>query len=113
MSRLMSLSGGKADMPRTPTEKSRSLRVDRDRKLFDGPQARPPPPANRVRRHGQLQVRPALEERLQRALGLNAGELVAQAEMDARAERQVAVGSSLKIELIRARVGIRIHVGCR
>src|SRR5262249_30647825 len=102
-------------MPGTAAEKSRSIagEVNRDRKLFDGPQARPPPPANRVRRHGQLQVRPALEERLQRALGLNAGELVAQAEMDARAERQVAVVSSLKIELIRARVGIRIHVGCR
>jgi len=87
--------------------------VDRDRKLFDGPEARPPPPANRVRGHGQLQLRPALEERLQRALGLNSGELVAQAEMDARAERQVAVGSPREIELFRARVGIGIHVGCR
>jgi hypothetical protein len=44
--------------------------VDRDRKPFDGPEARPLPPTNRIRWHGQLELRPALEKRLQRALAL-------------------------------------------
>src|SRR5262249_33202871 len=100
-------------MPERLPRKGRSLPVDRNGKLFNGPEARALPPANGIRRDGQRESRPALEERLQRALGLNAGELVAQAEMDARAERQVAVGSPREIELLRAQVGLRIHVSRR
>src|SRR4029450_5634009 len=81
--------------------------------LFDSPEAGPLPPANGLWRHGQREVRPAFEEGLQRALTLNSGELVAQTEMDPRAELQVAVGLPLEIKLLRTRVCIRIHVGSR
>src|SRR5262249_50890367 len=96
---------------RPPRRKGRSLRMDCDGKPFDCPKARSLSPTNRTRWHSQLQLWPAFEESLQRTLALNAGELVAQAEMDPRPKRQVAVGSPLEIEFLRVRVGIRIHVG--
>jgi hypothetical protein len=66
---------------------SRKLFVaGRDRKSFDGPEAWPLPPTNRVWWHGQLEPQPALEKRLQRALAFDTRKLVAQAEMDPRAE---------------------------
>ena len=52
-------------------------KADRDRKLFDSSEARSLSPANGGRRHGQLQLGPAPEEGLERALALNTGELVA------------------------------------
>ena len=56
-------------------------------KFFDGPKARPSSvPTNGVGWQRQLELRPTLEESFQRALALNTCELVAQAEMDARAE---------------------------
>jgi hypothetical protein len=64
-------------LPQRRPRKGRSLRVDRDGQLFDGSEARPLPPTNGVRRHGQLELRPAFEEGLQRAFSLNTGELVA------------------------------------
>ena len=63
-----------------------SLVSDPDGKLFNGPEARPLPPMDGLLGHGQLELRPALEQRFERALALDAGELVAQAEMDACAE---------------------------
>ena len=86
---------------------------DPDGKLFNGPEARPLPPKNGLHRHGQLELRPALEERFERALSLDTGELVTQTEMDPRAEREMAVGSPLQIERLRMRVGFRIHIGRR
>src|SRR5262249_59698755 len=84
----MSATDPKGTYPKGGHERHRSLRVgDLDRKLFNGPEPRPLPPANRSWRHGQLQLGPALEKPLQRALALTAGELVASAEMYASADR--------------------------
>jgi hypothetical protein len=66
------LSATFVDAPKTAL-----LAMDPDRKLFYGPEARPLPPTNGVGWHGQLEFRPALEQRLQRALSLDPCQLVA------------------------------------
>src|SRR6478672_2764767 len=91
---------------------ARSLsRARHDRKLLDGAQARSLPPAYGIGCNGQLQTRPALEKGLQRTLCFHARELVAEAEMDTRAERQVAVGLAGEVELLRVRICLGVHVG--
>ena len=47
---------------------------DPDGKLFNGPEARPLPPMDRLLRYGQLELRPMLEERFERALALDTGD---------------------------------------
>jgi hypothetical protein len=69
------------------------------------------PPVNGLLRHGQLELRPVLEERFKRALALDTCELVTQTEMNPGAEREMAIGSPLQIERLWVRVGFRIHVG--
>jgi hypothetical protein len=55
-------------------------------KAFDGSKAGSLPPKNGVGRHGQFEPWPALEKRLERASTLDTRKLVAEAEMNARAE---------------------------
>src|SRR5215207_1697371 len=57
-----------------------------DRKHLDRPETRPLPPADRLWRHGELELRPSLEKRLQRAPALHTRKLVPQAEVDPGAE---------------------------
>ena len=76
-----------------------SLVSDPDGKLFNGLEARPLPPMDRRLRHSQLELRPALEQRFERALALDTCELVTQTEMDPRAE------------LIRRLLARRAHAG--
>jgi hypothetical protein len=62
------------------------------------PQPRPPAPPDARVGDGHPQVRPAREQRSQRAPAFDARELVAQAVVDARAEGEMPVGSPPEIE---------------
>ena len=63
------------------------LPVDDYGKFFDGPEAWPSSvPTNGLRWRRQFELRPTFEESFQGAFAFYTCELVAQAEMDARAE---------------------------
>src|SRR5262249_11243192 len=64
-------------------------------------------------RDGKGKLWPALEQRLQPAPALKAGELVAETEMNAGAERDMPVRPALKVEPLGMRIGRGVHVGSR
>jgi hypothetical protein len=59
---------------------------------------------------GETELRPAHKQRLQRTGRLDPRKLVAEAEMDARAEGDMAVRLSREVEVLRLLVHRRIHV---
>jgi hypothetical protein len=65
---------------------------------------------DQFRRNRQREVRPARVESLERAFGFQAGELMTEAKMNARAEGNMPVWPSREVELFRLRVRPRIHV---
>ena len=69
-----------------------------NRQACDRPEAGPLPPSDLRVRHSQLELRPASEQCLQRALAFDTRELVAKAKMDARAKGEMAVRPPLEIE---------------
>jgi hypothetical protein len=58
---------------------------------------------------GQLDLRPAREQRLQGADAFDPRQLVTQAEMDSSPEGQVPVRPPLKVELFRTFVRLRVQ----
>src|SRR5262245_61061043 len=86
------------------------LARSRDRQMLDRLQARPLAPPDLPFIDGQVQLRPAPEQGLQRAYPLDARELMAEAEMDAGAEGHMPIRLALEIELLRMRIGLRIEV---
>src|SRR5437016_1276883 len=69
----------------------RSVRAGHNRKAIDGVEAGTLAPGDLGLRDSERQLWPALEQRLQRALAFDARELMAEAEMDAGAERDMPV----------------------
>src|SRR5688572_23872781 len=81
--------------------------------FFDSSQARLPPPSDLRWLNRQGEVRPAFEQCLESASAFDAGELMAEAKMNARSERDVPVRPSLEIEPLGALVRSRVEVGGR
>lgn len=93
--------------------KPRLLSARHDRQACDRSQAGPLAPSDLRVGHSQLEFRPALEQRLQRAFAFDARELMPQAEVDSCPEGQMPVGSPFEIEPFGMLIGIRVHVGHR
>ena len=89
---------------------NRLARLRDHRQARDRAQARPLPPADLRLRDGERELRPALEQRFKRALGLDARELMAEAEVDSGSEGEMPVGPPLEIEPLRMLVRGRIHI---
>src|SRR5579883_2438174 len=87
------------------------LRAGADWQRFQRAHARPLAPPQLLLVDGERQLRPAAKERLQRAGALDAGELVAEAEMDAGAEGEVAVRPAIEREALGIGIGVRVGVG--
>src|SRR5436305_14863783 len=76
------------------------------RQPFDRFEAGSLAPFDSGRIHRERQLRPAREQRLQGASALDAGELVAETEMDPGAEGDVTVRLALQVEPFGMRIGL-------
>src|SRR5262245_53926332 len=81
-----------------------------NRQLRDHADAGPSPPTNLRWLDRQSKLRPACEQRLQGASPFDARELVAEAEMNSGAEREMPVRPPLEIEPFGALVRLRIEI---
>ncbi len=71
------------------------------------------PPVQLLRRHGEVDVGEAGEQRGERDRAFEPGERSAEAEVDAVAEGEVAIVGSLDVELVRLVEVLGVAVGCR
>src|ERR1700739_1658756 len=87
------------------------MRLHHNRQLFDRAQSGAPVPADSRWVDRKLELRPAHEQRLQRASRLYPRQLMAEAKMDSGAEGDMPVRPPLEIEPFRLRVRLRVQIG--
>ena len=80
-----------------------------NRQPVDCPQPGPLAPFDLGRINGKRQFGPAPQQRFERASAFDAGELMAEAEVNPGAESDMAVRPALQIEPLGVRIDLRIH----